>query len=120
LGLVAVDLVVVYVIDVDGDQVAVAAVTRRRSRRLTTVDIDAALNVLPRQQRPQLVLLVDRIDVTSSYRPKPEKLRRAGLLAGQRETWYFDPVTDSYCTLTNEDESTRVATCRSHAPSSVR
>ena len=100
----AVDLAVAYGVIPSGaeHQVAVAAVTLQPGQRLVPRDLGAALRSLPRDERPQLVHVVDRIPVTTWYRPLTGPLREAGLPKPREglRAWYLDASGESYKPLT--------------------
>jgi putative long chain acyl-CoA synthase len=100
----AVDLAVAYGLPVgrEGVEIAVAAVELRAGRRLRPEDLTAALAVLAPAERPALVQLVDRIPVTTWYRPLTTALRAQGMPAanGMRTAWAVDPRSGSYRPLT--------------------
>ena len=77
----AVDLAVIYGVVPSGSRipVAIAAVTVRPDAILTPRDLAAALRKLRSQERPQIVHIVDRIPVTTWYRPATAPLRLAGI-----------------------------------------
>jgi putative long chain acyl-CoA synthase len=101
----AVDLAVAYGVDADGKvahprasgddaaadpserptpprrpfQVAIAAVTLRADAELTALELTRALDVLPLAERPSFVHVVDRIPVTTWFRPLTGPLRQAGI-----------------------------------------
>jgi putative long chain acyl-CoA synthase len=93
----AVDLAVAYGLASGGaaGQVAIAAVTLREEQQLTGEDIEAALRPLPPEERPAIVQVVDRIPVTTWYRPLTGPLRDAGVRSGEN-TWRLDPDTGAY------------------------
>jgi putative long chain acyl-CoA synthase len=90
-----IDLAVVYPVATDTHDVAVAAVTVRKGGVLTAASLTTALGGLPKDQRPAIVHIVDRIPRTPSYRPLSTALREAGLPAPGETTWYHD-LTDSH------------------------
>ena len=102
----AVDLAVAYGVRPTEDQseIAIAAVTLRRGRRLAARDIGRALSGLPREHRPRLVQVVERIPVTTWYRPITAPLRAAGIPEPGDGTvaWYRVPGRDTYRQLTAE------------------
>jgi putative long chain acyl-CoA synthase len=102
----AVDQAVAYGVRPDGreDEIAVAAVTLRMGHRLNARDIGRALGGLAREQRPEIVQVVDRIPVTTWYRPITAPLREAGLPEPGEGTvaWYRDPRRDAFRPLTPE------------------
>ncbi len=83
-------------------EIAVAAVTLRHDRELEAEDIAAALAPLPAHERPWIVHVVDRIPVTTWYRPVTGPLRAAGIPepSPDRTVWYRDSGKDSYRPLT--------------------
>ena len=90
-----IDLAVVYPVATDTHDVAVAAVTLGKDGVLTAGSLTTALGGLPRDQRPAIVHIVDRIPLTPSYRPLSTALREAGLPAPGETTWYHD-LTDGH------------------------
>ena len=90
-----IDLAVVYPVATDTHDVAVAAVTLGKDGVLTAAALTTALGGLPKDQRPAIVHIVDRIPRTPSYRPLSTALREAGLPAPGETTWYHD-LTDSH------------------------
>jgi putative long chain acyl-CoA synthase len=100
----AVDLVVAYGVTPDraGHQVAIAAVTLRDGYELQAKEIAMSLRALPREQRPAIVHVVDRIPVTTWFRPVTGPMREAGLpKPGEGvKAWYRDASGDTYRPLT--------------------
>ena len=92
----AIDLAVVYPVATDAHDVAVAAVTLGKDGILTAASLTTALSGLPRDQRPAIVHIVDRIPLTPSYRPLSTTLRKAGLPAPGQTTWYHDHTDGHY------------------------
>jgi len=86
----------------DEHEVAVAAVTLRAGRELTGREIGRALGVLEPEQRPALVHVVDRIPVTTWFRPLTGELRAAGIGEPKegKEAWYLDASGATYRQLT--------------------
>ncbi len=99
-NLPAVDLAVAYGVQAEDSshQLAVAAVTLRSGYELATADLDAALAVLPPAQRPAVVQVVERIPVTTWFRPITRPLREAGVPsdATARSMWRLDPRSGAY------------------------
>jgi putative long chain acyl-CoA synthase len=91
-----IDLAVVYPVATDAHDVAVAAVTLGKGGVLTAAALTASLSGLPRDQRPAIVHIVDRIPLTPSYRPVSTTLREAGLPAPGETTWYHDHTDGHY------------------------
>jgi putative long chain acyl-CoA synthase len=100
----AVDLAVAYGVLPTGaeHELAVAAVTLRHGRELEAEDIALALAPLSPHERPAIVHVVDRIPVTTWYRPVTGPLRAAGIPepGAERPTWYRDEKQDTYRPLT--------------------
>jgi putative long chain acyl-CoA synthase len=103
----AVDLAVAYPLLKAGSErdTAVAAVTLQTGHKLHPRDLTAALGALPREQRPQVVQVVDEIPVTTWYRPITGPLRRAGIPNPADppegvQAWYLDATRDTYKPLT--------------------
>jgi putative long chain acyl-CoA synthase len=96
----AVDLAVAYGVRPEGtdNQIAVAAVTLRADRRLNARELGGALAGLAPDQRPAVVQVVDRIPVTTWFRPITASLREAGVPAPGNGTvaWYRDAKRDTY------------------------
>ena len=91
-----IDLAVVYPVATDAHDVAVAAVTLGKGGVLTAAALTTSLSGLPRDQRPAIVHIVDRIPLTPSYRPVSTTLREAGLPAPGETTWYHDHTDGHY------------------------
>jgi len=91
-----IDLAVVYPVATDTHDVAVAAVTLGKGGVLTAASLTTALGGLPRDQRPAMVHVVDRIPLTPSYRPLSTALQQAGLPAPGERTWYQDLTDGRY------------------------
>jgi putative long chain acyl-CoA synthase len=100
----AVDLAVAYGVAPRrrGREVAVAAITLRAGRTVDVKDISAALALLPRSQRPTVVRVVDRIPVTTWFRPMTGPLREQGIPepGDSLQAWYLGRSGDSYRPLT--------------------
>ena len=90
----AVDLAVAYGVqsDLSAQEVAVAAVSLAPGARLTAADLGAVFSWLPFHQRPLIVRVVDRIPVTTWYRPLTAPLREQGLPLSSKShpAWYLD------------------------------
>jgi putative long chain acyl-CoA synthase len=100
----AVDLALAYGVprEADDHDVAVAAVTLRAGRELTARELSRALGGLEREQRPALVHVVDRIPVTTWFRPLAQELRAAGIpeYGEGEQAWYLDASGAAYRPLT--------------------
>jgi putative long chain acyl-CoA synthase len=100
----AVDLALAYGVPRadDDHEIAVAAVTVRAGRELTAREIGRAMGVLEAEQRPALVHVVDRIPVTTWFRPQTQKLRAAGIPDSSEDgdAWYLDAGGVTYRPLT--------------------
>jgi putative long chain acyl-CoA synthase len=96
----AVDLAVAYGVAPQPGQPerAVAAITLRPDRELAPRDLSRALAGLEPGQRPAVVHAVDRIPVTTWYRPLTGPLRQAGIPAPTKATraWYLDASGETY------------------------
>jgi putative long chain acyl-CoA synthase len=101
----AVDLAVAYGVVPDGAEypIAIAAVTLRDGHELQARDIGRALAACDPHGRPAIVHVVDRIPVTTWYRPITGPLREAGVPEpGEgRLAWYRDASGESYRPLTD-------------------
>ncbi len=77
----AVDLALAYGVprEADDHEIAVAAVTLRAGRELTARELSRAMGGLERESRPALVHVVERIPVTTWFRPLTQELRAAGI-----------------------------------------
>ena len=100
----AVDLALAYGVPREGDDhdIAVAAVTLRAGRELTARELSRALGGLERESRPALVHVVERIPVTTWFRPLTQELRAAGIAepAEDGQAWYLDAGGETYRALT--------------------
>jgi putative long chain acyl-CoA synthase len=103
----SVDLAVAYGVKSPGadDQLAIAAVTLRGGHELRDSDVAAALGVLPQYARPAIVHVVDRIPVTTWYRPITRPLRKAGIPEPGEGVWSLEPETGGYRTLAEDRTS---------------
>ena len=100
----AVDLAAAYGVKPTGAdaQLAVAAVTLRADGAVTALELSRALAALPAEGRPVVVHVVDRIPVTTWFRPQTQKLREAGIpeLGEGVQAWYLDAPRETYRPLT--------------------
>ncbi len=94
----AVDLAVAYGVQAPASEheLAIAAVTLRAGQELDGSDIAAALSVLPQTARPAVVHIVERIPVTTWFRPITGPLREAGIPEPGPGVWSLDPETGDY------------------------
>ena len=101
----AIDLAVVYGVPVPDSEheLAVAAVTLRPGAELVGREVGSALRKLDVGQRPSIVQVVDRIPVTTWFRPLTRDLRAAGVPEADedRQAWYLDASGDAYRPLTD-------------------
>ena len=100
----AVDLALAYGVRPHEGQpeIAVAAVTVRPGRSLTPRELTQGLAVLPPDGRPGVVDVIERIPLTTWFRPITQELRAAGLPepgAGV-QAWYLDASGETYRPLT--------------------
>jgi putative long chain acyl-CoA synthase len=100
----AVDLAVAYGALAPGGEheVAMAAATLRAGRELSPREITRAMAGLEPGQRPLIVQVVERIPVTTWYRPLTGPLREAGIPAPGEgvQAWYLDASGERYRPLT--------------------
>jgi putative long chain acyl-CoA synthase len=100
----AVDLVVAFGVRPPGGQseLAVAALTLRAGHDLRARDLSKAVAPLEREQRPLLVRVVDRIPVTTWFRPLTGPLRAEGIPepGEHAQAWYLDASGEQYRPLT--------------------
>jgi putative long chain acyl-CoA synthase len=122
----AVDLAVAYgVRPGDGStELAVAAVTLRSGHELTARELAAATATVETHHRPLVVQVVDRIPVTTWYRPLTGPLREAGLPdpSARGDAWYLDGSGRVYRPLTETARRRLVKLARpaaGQAPSSA-
>jgi putative long chain acyl-CoA synthase len=113
----AVDLAVAYGVTSDGaaGQVALAAVTLRPGQELAGTDIEAALEALPVSEWPAIVQVVERIPVTTWFRPMTGPLREAGIPSPGPGVWWLQPDSRHYV---REMPAPSAAQAPSSAPSS--
>ena len=101
----AVDLAVVYGVPAPDSEheLAVAAVTLCPGAELVGRELGSALRKLDAGQRPSIVQVVDRIPVTTWFRPVTRGLRAAGVPEPDedRQAWYLDASGDAYRPLTD-------------------
>jgi len=101
----AVDLAVAYgVLPAAGEhEVAVAAVTLRAGHELNARELSRSLRSLDPNQRPRIVQVVERIPVTTWFRPLTGPLRDAGIpQAGEgTQAWFLDAGGEKYRPLTD-------------------
>ena len=99
----AIDLAVSYGLRVaaGAPEIAVAAATLREGHELGPEMISRAFADLEPAQRPAVVQVVDKIPVTTWFRPLTAPLREAGLpAAGDGSAWYLDRGGRRYRPLT--------------------
>jgi putative long chain acyl-CoA synthase len=99
----AVDLAVAYGLLPPGSehQIALAAITVRSGHELHARDLTGALGVLPHDERPSIVHVIDEMPVTTWYRPITGPLKAAGIPEPREagHAWYLDGG-DTYKHLT--------------------
>lgn len=103
----AVDLAVTYAVRSakDGCDLAVAAVSVRAGYELSAADVEDALGVLPVDQRPSVVRVVDEMPVTTWFRPTAAPLRAEGVpkpaAAGEpKRVWVRETGRSTYRAIT--------------------
>ena len=81
-----------------GHQLAVAAVALRGGQELTARQLGRAMSALEPAQRPAVVRVVDRIPVTTWYRPITGPLRQEGIPepGDGRTAWFLDASGTTY------------------------
>lgn len=101
----AVDLALAYGVGAAGTtaEIAVAAVTLRSGAELTAREVSRALSALPPEERPAVVHVVDRIPMTTWFRPRTEALREAGIPEPGKgvQAWYLDASGETYRPLSD-------------------
>jgi putative long chain acyl-CoA synthase len=91
-----VDLAVAYGVRGGGEhELAVAAVTLRDGQELTGRQLSRGLQALDPGQRPAVVRVVERIPLTTWYRPITGPLRQEGIVEGAIG-WYRDAGGETY------------------------
>ena len=116
----AIDLAVAYgVQDGRGRELAVAAVTVVAGQQLSASELTAALRVLPRARRPTLVRVVQRIPITTWYRPITSSLRDEGIPepGARLPVFYRGPRADIYRPYTDTDHERLARGQAAHAAS---
>ena len=102
----AVDLAVAYGVKPPGAErdVAIGALTLRADQELSGSDITAALDVVPDGARPAIVHVVDRIPVTTWFRPITGPLHAAGIPQPRAGVWMRGPEAGEYRPAAAEDQ----------------
>src|ERR1700761_4199379 len=101
LGLIpAVDLAVTYGVSMDGQQVAVAAVTTRPGATITAADLTEAIAAMPFGLGPDIAHVVPQMTLSATYRPTVSPLRAAGIPKAGRHAWIYDAETQQFRRLT--------------------
>jgi putative long chain acyl-CoA synthase len=99
-----VDLAVAYGVKPAGNdqELAMAAVTLRPGRKVTAQEISRVMGRLDPDQRPLVVRVVERIPVTTWYRPLTGPLREEGIPDPDmgKPAWYLDASGERYRPLT--------------------
>lgn len=98
----AVDLAVMYRVEVGTSRRAVAAITRWDGAEISAADVSGVLADLPLSQRPDVVHVVDRIALTTWYRPTAAGLATDALPEPGDQVWWLDGDTGEYVPLTEE------------------
>ena len=80
----------------DGDDVAVTAVTLRSGQSLDVEDLSVALGQLPPDRRPQVVHVVERIPTSTSHRPLSSAFAEGGRPAPGPGVYGLDPLSGEY------------------------
>jgi putative long chain acyl-CoA synthase len=98
-----VDMEVAFGLKTPAGVIAVAALSVRDGFRIEPGDVTEAMRGLEREQRPDLVYVVDKIPRSSSFRPSASAVQAAGLPKAGPGTWIYNPETESYEVLTASD-----------------
>jgi len=96
----AVDLAVTYRVVVDGQTLAITALSLAPGGSVPTADLNEALAGLAVGNPPDVVHVVPEMVLSASYRPLLGPLRAAGIPKASRNAWYLDVETDQYRRLT--------------------
>jgi putative long chain acyl-CoA synthase len=96
----AVDLAVTYQIVVDGQKLAVTALTLAPGGSVPTADLNEALADLSVGSPPDVVHVVPDMVLSATYRPLLGPLRAAGIPKASRNAWYLEAETNQYKRLT--------------------
>ncbi len=97
----AIDMSVTYAVPgIDGDDLAVTAVTLRSERSLDAEDLSAAMEQLPPDRRPHVVRVVERIPTSTSHRPLPSAFA-GGRPAPGPGVYNLDPLSGEYRTYSH-------------------
>jgi putative long chain acyl-CoA synthase len=96
----AVDLAATYGLALDGQQVAVAAVTTRPGATITAADLTEAIAAMPFGLGPDIVHVVPELTLSATYRPTVSPLRAAGIPKAGRHAWIFDADANQFRRLT--------------------
>jgi len=95
----AINMSVTYAVPgIDGDDLAVTAITLRSQRSLDAEDLSAALSQLPPDRRPHVVRVVERIGTSTSHRPLPGAFVKDGRPAPGPGIYNLDPLSGEYRT----------------------
>ncbi|WP_238305910.1 MULTISPECIES: acyl-CoA synthetase [Mycobacterium] len=101
LGLIsAVDLAVTYGVPVGDRQLAVSAVTLRPGATITAADLTEAVANMAVGLGPDIVQVVPKLTLSTTYRPTVSTLRAAGIPKSGRQAWYFDATSKEFRRLT--------------------
>jgi putative long chain acyl-CoA synthase len=102
LGLInGVDLAATYSVPVDGQEVAVSAVSLLPGASITAADLTEAVAKMPVGRGPDIVHVVPELPLSpTTYRPTVSALRAAGIPKPGRQAWYFDASDNEFRRLT--------------------
>ena len=98
--LAVVDLAVTYGVSMDGQQVAVTALTTRPGATITAADLTEAVSAMPFGLGPDIVHVVPHLTLSATYRPTVSPLRAAGIPKAGRHAWVFDTEANKFRRLT--------------------
>ncbi|GAB3019782.1 acyl-CoA synthetase [Mycobacterium bourgelatii] len=99
--LIGVDLASTYGVTVNGQDVAVSAVTLCKGATVTAADLSEAVNKIPVGLGPDIVHVVPELPLSpTTYRPVVSTLRAAGLPKPGRQVWHFDSASKEFRRMT--------------------
>ncbi|MFD4430014.1 AMP-binding protein [Nocardia sp. NPDC058497] len=96
-----VDMEVAYGLKTPSGILAAAALSVRKAFKIEPGDVTEAMRALARDQRPDLVYVVDEIPRSTSFRPSATAVQAAGLPKAGPNTWIYNRETDAYEVLTD-------------------
>ncbi|MGB3772035.1 MAG: AMP-binding protein [Rhodococcus sp. (in: high G+C Gram-positive bacteria)] len=107
-----VDLAVAYGVGDDDAQWSVCAVTVCEGQNLTASTVSEALMALDPAERPDVVHVVKKIELSRAFRPIDDDLRAAGMPAPGVKTWYLASSVGEYKRMTKAVAAEKFAASR--------